>query len=212
MEIIMYLSVFVVLGVVLHFVDVKKGEALYKYLWGKVHKDPLPENKSRGFIAGRKTIERVWPALTIVVIMFFLLRILGEHDFIILVLKAVFLMFPALLAGFALGGIMKKNKAVAEKADAVFSAIDEFEKKGVDVGGITDEVVHGAEEIGQKAVDSVIDAGERFVSAVKGEHKPVHSADVPVTEAKPEPMSVSPAPTQRKISVAEAARQFTKRG
>ena len=154
-ELLMYLIVFIIVGGVLYFFDEKYGVSLYTSWWKFTHKEPLSEESITGFICGRLTRERVFPALAVTALVCFLLSHLGEHDFVTLALKGFFLIFPGLLLGFALAGLIRKNPKFNPKVEAVLNAVDRVERGEVNVSEVIKDVASNVRDMGEKAVDAV---------------------------------------------------------
>lgn len=200
-ELLILFVVAAVLGVVLHFVDSKYGEKIYCALWSIFHKDSLSGGNIRGFIVGKTTRQRLWVAGVLALMLFVLLRMSGEHGFIILLLISVFVIFPGFLIGFAIGGLFKSNPAISAKAEVIFSTLDKVESGDINLGSVAGEAV-------KSAAQSVMEAGDKLADMAAGRGSPTTTkapkADV-AEKSTPVPKRKPP------VSVAEAARQFKNR-
>ncbi len=158
METGLFVGVFVLIGMGFHFLDEKRGVKWYAKYWGWTHKDPLPEGRVLGFICGRRTAERAMPAIVIVVIACLVRYVLGAHDIGLLLLKAVFLMFPSLLIGFALAGLLRKNPMQNSKVSAAMSAVDKLEAGEVNLKDVAKDIAAEALSYGAQAAEKVREA------------------------------------------------------
>lgn len=184
-ELLIYFSVFVILGGVFSLLDEKYGVEKYNAWWKFTHKDPLPEGNLLGFICGRNTGERVFPAGIITVLTCIVLRYLGEHDIISLLIKGSFLMMPGLLIGFALAGLIRKNPKFSPKVEAVFKAIDRVEDGKVDIKDVVRDVATEAREIGGKVVDAVTGGDEKNTPPVQKSPPPPKEIKEGVKPSRP---------------------------
>lgn len=184
-ELLMYFGVFVIVGGILSLLDEKYGVEKYNAWWKFTHKEPLPEGNLLGFICGRNTGERVFPAGVITVIICFFLRYLGEHDLISLLIKGSFLMMPGLLIGFALAGLIRKNPKFSPKVEAVFKAIDRVEDGKVDIKDVVRDVATEAREFGEKVVDSVTRGSDSHATPIQKSPPPQDETKEVVKPSQP---------------------------
>ncbi len=200
-ELLLYFGVFVIIGGVFYFLDEKYGVEKYKSWWKFTHKDPLPEGEVLGFICGRNTGERVFPASIITLLICFVLHYLGEHDFISLLIKGSFLMMPGLLIGFALAGLIRKNPKFSPKVEAVFKAIDRVEDGKVDIKDVVRDVATEAREFGEKVVDSVTRGSDSKATPIQKSPSPQEETEAVMKPSQP-----------KEKSFGEALKAFKSRG
>lgn len=160
MDLLMYAIVFVIVGGLLYLLDEKYGVEKYKAWWKFTHKDPLPEGSLVGFICGQRTKDRIFPAACVVLVTCFVLRYLGEHDVISLLLKGTLLMFPGLLVGFLFAGLMRKNRKFNPKVEAVLNAFDKVEEGEVGIDDVVRNVTTEAQNIKGKVVSVLHGVGD----------------------------------------------------
>ncbi len=207
MSIVSYAIVFAIIGIALHIVDIVVGKDWYRSLWDSSHKLPLPVEVTRGFITGRSTKERLLTSLIITVIFAVLIYKLGDQKFLGL-LGDCLGMFVGLLVGFALGGFFKRRTNIEAATNKVLASLDSVDHGDLpDVREIASSVAAGAEKLRRQAGS----AGERLVGAVTGERGSGSAVDNYSDERSVTPAS-EPEPAAKRTSVANAARQFSKRG
>lgn len=177
MDILLYVMVFVVLGVLTYFADRRYGERLYRWCWNLSHKDPLPADAERGFIVGRKNRERITPAVILTLASMFALHYLGEHDVVTVVLKGALLMFPGYMIGFFITGLaMREGKPTRTVADKVFKVMDDIEEGKMSIGGAAGEVLGAGVERMKAAATNAAEEIARRTEKRSTESKPAQSA------------------------------------
>lgn len=187
-----YAIAFAVIGVVLHIVDIIVGKDWYRSFVNSCHKNPLPENVTRGFITGRSTKERLLTTLIITAVIAVLMYKLGDQKFLALLGDCIGI-YVGLLVGFALGGFFKRRTNIEAATNKVLESLDKVDHGDLpDVGKIASSVAAGAEKLGHQAVEAVadqankavgaaLDVTEKIRSAVKGSQEPP-APDVPASE------------------------------
>lgn len=181
-----YAIAFAVIGVVLHVVDIVVGKDWYRSLWNSSHKNPLPNNVTRGFITGRSTKERLLTALVITAIIAVLMYKMGDQKFLVLLGDCAGI-FAGLLIGFAFGGFFKRRTNIEAAANTVLESLDKVDHGDLpDVRKIASDVAAGAEKLGQQAVEAARGVPEKIISAVQGSQEPP-AVGTPVKAEEPSP-------------------------
>jgi hypothetical protein len=184
MELLIYVVVFVVLGGILYLLDERYGVEKYKAWWKFTHKDPLPEGSLVGFVCGRRTKDRIFPAACVVLVTCFVLRYLGEHDVIALLLKGTFLMFPGLLIGFLIAALVRKNPTFSPTVEVVLNTFDNVENGKVGINDVVSGIATEAKNIRGKVVDALHSASDSHTAPEVQQTSPKKEDQVPVVREK----------------------------
>ncbi len=200
MSALYFLGTFLVIGLLAYYADAKKGVGWYRGWYKMTHKEPLPAKFSRGFIVGRKAIERIWPAVSLAAIATGLLFLGGEHNFLKLFwltgVEAVALFFGFFLAGFVHTKFNPEAKAarILETLDGVESGkIDPAKEAREAFASTRDQVVNKAKGV-YTDLRAAAKGDDVQVVPEAGQATTVSTAPVVITEEVP---SEAPQPVKK---------------
>lgn len=160
MDLLLQIALFLLLGVVLHFLDGLAGTALYRLWYNMTHKDPLLAGERRGFLQQQPLRVRLYWALALTILA--ALAVLSSGSFFqdtTRILLNLLAMLVGLSAGFLLApGILA---ALPDKWNKASRYLEETEKNsaaGLPPAAADDRAPAGPAHAGQAGPNSPSDS------------------------------------------------------